>query len=389
MRTDLSKLNRIIFVIISIAGIILSFELILVYYNANFNPDAAPSFCAVNEYLDCDGVAESIFSRFLGIPLAVWGLGFYSFIFLLALFPFHKLELFRDFKHPRSYIFTMSSFAVIVSIILFFISHFVMEKVCILCQNLYIINAVLFIAAKPGNTFVELYKNTINDVKNILSDEIWRNIAVLVVITGVIALVLVNIYKPFSPENPAKQIKPETYYKIGTIGNVLGSEDAKLVIHEYTDYECPFCEISNAMMLRLSKEVEGIRIEHHDFPLDKTCNPSVKNSIHKNSCLAIYYAKAAKKQGKFWDMAFLLFQNREDLSEKNILKLAESIDLDTEKLKKDVQENKELYNKQIREDVANADDLGINGTPSYVIGIKKYEGILPYSQLKEKVLESL
>lgn len=388
MNTGLKKLNKIILIIIAIAGILISGELLVVYYNANFNPEAGPSFCAVNEYINCDAVAETVYSRFLGIPLALWGLGFYSFILLLLLFPFNKFRLFEVFQHPGSYIFTLASFSVVVSVVLFYITYFVIEKVCMLCQYLYITNALLFLASKSGKSAIELYKNTFVDLKNIIFNKTWRKIVIFIGIIWVISLVLINIYTPFTPGDTVTETKVQNYYKIGTIGNILGSKDAKLVIEEYTDYECPYCSISNGMMLRLTKEVKGVRVEHYDFPLDKECNPFVKNSLHKNSCKAIYYAKAARKQGKFWDLATLLYENREDLSEKNILKLAKSIDLDIEQLKKDAAMT-EKYKEEIKKDITRADKLGIEGTPSYVIGIKKYEGIMPYSELKKKVLENL
>ncbi len=389
MQTELSKLNKITFIIVALAGILLSIELIFVYYNANFNLDSGPSFCAVNDYLDCDAVAVSKYSRFLGVPLAVWGLGFYLFILGLSIFPFNKFEIFKDFKNPKSYIYVLSTFSVVLSAVLFGVSHFLIGKVCMLCQNLYLTNITLFVAAKLGHSYSELFKVAFNDIKNILSGKFWRNTAIVTVIAGISVLVLINFFKPFTPEDKIPLVKAENHYKLGTIGNLLGDKDAKLVIYEYTDYECPYCSISNAMMLRLSKEVKGIRIEHRDYPLDKGCNPLVRNSAHPNACLAIYYAKAAKKQGKFWDMSSLLFENRDNLSEKNILKLAKSIGLDTKKLKSDIEKNKDLYKKQIREDVLRASKLGIDGTPSYVIGIKKYEGLQPYEKFKATVIENL
>ncbi|HSA06606.1 MAG TPA: vitamin K epoxide reductase family protein [Candidatus Gastranaerophilales bacterium] len=388
METDLNKLNRFTFVIVAIAGIIMSISLLQVYYNTNFNPAAGPSFCAINEYLDCDAVAQSEYSRFLGVPFALWGLGFYILVLIISIFPFNKFELFKKFKHPKSYIFTLATFSMILSFILLYISMFIIEKACILCQNLYLTNATFFILAKLGGSFKELYVNTFVDLKNILSDKRWQAITGISVLIGVIFLVLINIYTPFTPKKSVNQITSENYYKLGEIGNVLGAENAKLVIQEYTDYECPFCAISNQMMLRLSKEVPEIRIEHHDYPLDTKCNPYIKVAPHQNSCLAIYYAKAAKKQGKFWDMGTLMFENKENLSEENLLKLAEKIGLDVEQLKEDVK-NTEIYNEEIKQDLLKAESLNINGTPTYVIGIKKIEGILPYEELKQKVVDSL
>jgi protein-disulfide isomerase/uncharacterized membrane protein len=406
-KTDLTKLNRIIISILAILGVAVSIALLIVYYNANFNPLAGPSFCAINDRIDCDAVAETAYSRFLQVPLALWGLGFYLSVLFTTLFPFEKFDLFKDFKHPKAFIFNLSVLSIIFSLILYFISAYVIEKICLLCHGLYLLNVGLFFASKAGTPFEALFINAFNDIKNMLSDKKWRVVLGVPALIGLAALALINVYKPFTPnETPhvastysqceagAQQQHQQNAgggqpYKIGTIGNVLGSRDAKLIIHEYTDYECPYCAMSNEMMLQLTKEVKGIKIQHHDFPLDNECNPYIKNPVHPTSCLATYYAKAARRQGKFWDLSVLLYENREGLDEKKILQLAKSINLDTDKLKNDVTDNKEVFKGEILQDIEKAKKLGINGTPTIVIGIKKHEGAMPYPELKQMVLEDL
>jgi len=374
--------------IVALVGIILSIILYVVYFNANFNPGADPSFCSINAHIDCDAVARTAYARFLGVPFALWGLGFYTLILSILFFPFHKYKLFENFKHPKSYIFVLANFAVIVSVILFFISALVIGKVCMLCQALYLTNVILLIAAKMGTPFKELYKNAFTDMKNIFSDKKWIIITSVLLAASVIILALVNYFNVFVSDTPAAVINTKKQPAVEEIGNILGDKNAKLVINEYADYQCPYCAISHKMMLRLVKEVDGIRIDHHDFPLNSDCNPYVRNTLHPNSCTAIYYAKAAREQGKFWDLATLLYENKENLSEKNILKLAKSIGLDTKKLKKDAH-NRKIYKEELKADVDRAHSLGIQGTPSFVIGIRKYEGVMPYEKLKKKILESM
>ncbi len=391
MKTS-SKISGIILTTIALIGLVISVELCVVYFNANFNAGSNPSFCSINEVIDCDAVSETPFSRFLAIPLSLWGFGFYALLLFILLFPFKKFELFGEFKHPKSYVFTLATFSVIISVIMAYISSFVIQKICILCHILYLVNFLLFLSCLIGDSIIDLYKNAFIDMKNIFSDKRWVVIAAVCALSGIITLVFINIYRPFTPLAPPPPVpvpdnKPEHQYTIGEIGNTLGSKDAKIVIREFTDYECPFCSLSNNMMLKLTSEIEGIRVEHHDFPLSSECNSIVRGSKHKNSCLAAYYARAARKQGKFWDMTTLLFENQLDLSEKNILKLAKTIDLDIEKLKKDAHDPE--LQKELENDIKKAKIFGITGTPSYIIGIKKYEGMMPYSKFKKKITESL
>ena len=73
--------KRFALTFIALIGLITSVKLSIIYMDANFNPDALSSFCSINQFIDCDGVAQTTHSQFLGVPLAFWGLFLY-FVFL-------------------------------------------------------------------------------------------------------------------------------------------------------------------------------------------------------------------------------------------------------------------------------------------------------------------
>ena len=81
----MNKGKRIPIILLSLLGLALSIELCIVYYNANFLIDAQPSICAINEAMDCDGVAKTVYSQFLGIPLSLWGVCLYLFLLFMTL----------------------------------------------------------------------------------------------------------------------------------------------------------------------------------------------------------------------------------------------------------------------------------------------------------------
>ena len=94
--------------ILALIGFITTIKLAVIYYNANFNEFALSSFCSVNSFIDCDGVAKTSESQFFGIPLAYWGLFLYSFIFLLLFADKLKniviFKFLEVFKNPMAYI---------------------------------------------------------------------------------------------------------------------------------------------------------------------------------------------------------------------------------------------------------------------------------------------
>ena len=79
----MSLTKRIVLTIIALVGFLTSVKLTMIYWDANFNPYALSSFCSINDLIDCDGVAKTGHSQFLGVPLALWGLFLY-FVFLLC-----------------------------------------------------------------------------------------------------------------------------------------------------------------------------------------------------------------------------------------------------------------------------------------------------------------
>ena len=82
-RGFMTKSNKISVFILAVLGLFLSLELCKIYYDANFNQYALGSFCSVNDLIDCDGVAKTTYSQFLGVPLCLWGVLLYLFILLL------------------------------------------------------------------------------------------------------------------------------------------------------------------------------------------------------------------------------------------------------------------------------------------------------------------
>ena len=140
------------------------------------------------------------------------------------------------------------------------------------------------------------------------------------------------------------------------------------------------------MVNKLVEDYDNVLVVHHDFPLDKACNPLLTVQMHTGSCLYSQYALAAKKQNKEWGLVNMMFKNNADLTEEKVLGYAKELGLDTNKLKKDA------YSKEIKEQLSNEVetivDMEINATPTYMINGKKYQGLMKYSDLVKIVKEN-
>lgn len=382
--------KKIIILILALIGFITTIKLAIIYYNANFNPYAVPSFCTVNAFIDCDGVAKTNESQFFGIPLAYWGLFLYSFIMMLLAAPklknFKLLRFLEVFKNPLDYIASLGIISFLISITLLCVSLFEIKKLCVLCAFTYILNLLMALIAldyKNGG-IIKAFKTSVVDLLDGLKIKKYLIAFTAVMLAAVGFLTYTSVSYIFTPQvkarNEFKEFVSTKHNKYAVKGNVLGDSDAKTIIYTYTDYRCPICSAYNIMVHKAVKDLKNIKIVHRNLPLDTECNKYLTQPYHVGACLMARYALAAEKQDKFWDINSLFFEKQPN-TEEEILVIAKSIGLDTEKLKKDAAS--EEVKQRIQSDIEEATSRGINGTPATVIGTQVYIGIRQYDELKK------
>ena len=146
-----SIVKRLLIILLALLGLALSIELAIIYQKANFVKYALSSFCSINDFVDCDGVAKSIYSQFLGIPLAYWGIFYYIIVLFLSVVDKFKnikyLKFLEVFKAPMAYISTLGVIAFMCSMVLATISLNLINKICILCIVTYFIDLFMAIIA--------------------------------------------------------------------------------------------------------------------------------------------------------------------------------------------------------------------------------------------------
>ena len=111
-----------------------------------------------------------------------------------------------------------------------------------------------------------------------------------------------------------------------------GSKTPKVTLVEYSDFQCPACGAYYPLVEELFAEYKDrISFTYRHFPLPQ----------HQNALPAAYASEAAGAQGKFWEMADMLFKNQSEWSE-NVTAptifegYAQKLGLDMAKYKTDV-----------------------------------------------------
>ena len=382
----MTKNKRIILTILLILGLIVTAELVHVYFKVNFsNGDFNPSFCSVSNLIDCDGVAKTNYSLFLGIPLAIWGVILYTVLLFLTYVDKinEKLNLviLKVFKNPKSYIATLGLFSFCCSMVLACISIFEIKKICILCFVTYFIDLIIAFCAKSKGFFIEDIKNTAIDFFE--GAKKYFILFLIVCATGIGFLYYMSTSLVMSPNlRDMKSFKEFQDLKTNIYaikGNTLGNPDGEIVIYIYSDFMCPFCKIANTMMHKLAKEEKDVVVYHINFPLDSECNPALKQSMHPGACLLATYALAAERQGAYWDMASAIY-DKLPMTEEEILNLADIVNINKEQLKRDA--HSEDVASDLSKQIAKAMNFGIKGTPTMVIDGIEHKSALPYYKLK-------
>ncbi len=377
------EIKPVIIAILAALGLCVTVELAMVYYNALFAVDAAPSICSVNEFIDCDGVARTSESQFFGIPLAYWGMFWYAFVFLMLkakeLKNYRLFKFMEVFKNPLDYIAVLGLFSFIVSIILLMISLFQIKKLCLFCAITYGINlAIALVATRPlseGSFFGSL-KQSVTDFLDAIKIKPYAIAFGGVVLAAIAVLTYTTSTMVFAPH--VKNNREFDRYKKAKIedylisGNQLGSKDAPIKVMVYSDFDCPVCRYLHIQLYYLIKKYDNIEFVHKNYPLDQDCNKFLPFPGHKTACMKARYAEAAMLQGKYLDLAAHIFAEQPEDEEK-VLEIAESLGLDMEKLKKDAKSKQvaDIIDKDIRD----ALEVGLSGTPSMIIGTHKKMGL--------------
>ena len=156
-----------------------------------------------------------------------------------------------------------------------------------------------------------------------------------------------------------------------------GDADAPVVMIEYGDFRCTFCgKFAREVEPQLEqKYVESgtLRMEWRDFPY-----------LGRESVDAALAARAAQEQGRFWEYHDLLYENQSGgFSEEKLVELAREAGLDVERFEGDLASDR--FERAVAEDFQKGQEMGISGTPTFVINGRVVAGLQPVEVYEEAI----
>lgn len=161
---------------------------------------------------------------------------------------------------------------------------------------------------------------------------------------------------------------------------IRGSLDAKIMLLEYSDFQCPACKAYEPLVKKVLEEYsDEVFLVYRHFPLRQT---------HENAQLSAQAAEAAGKQQKFWEMHDLLFIKQEEWAEEKdfsvkLKSYAEELELNVDQFEKDLESDE--GKRKIDEDYASGLKFNVNATPTFFLNGKKLENMRSFNDFKREI----
>ena len=222
--------------------------------------------------------------------------------------------------------------------------------------------------AGDGGPFTALQKN---DIRNTVREYILENPQVIVE-----ALDAVQSQQQRSEgrrRQSAVVARADQLYRSRSDPSV-GDPKATVTIVEFFDYQCPYCRRMAQQLAELNKDDPDLRIVYKEFPI-----------FGPASTLAARAALGAARQGKYEEFHLALMGIRGAPSERSIFRAAERIGLDAGRLRADM--NSPNTQRIFQRNHQLAQELGIRGTPAFVIGDQVIPGAIEIRRLRELIAE--
>ena len=155
---------------------------------------------------------------------------------------------------------------------------------------------------------------------------------------------------------------------------VAGNPEGNVTVVEFFDYQCQYCRRVVPSLQALLAEDQDLKVVFKEFPI-----------LGEASVTAARAALAAREQDRYLPFHFALMSAR-DLSLDNIMTLAEGVGLDSERLVSDMQSP--AIETRLQANLELARELGIEGTPAFVVGDELIPGAVDKTRLAQLIEEA-
>ncbi len=156
--------------------------------------------------------------------------------------------------------------------------------------------------------------------------------------------------------------------------SIAGNPDGDITIVEFFDFNCGYCKKAFEEIQKLLKDDKNVKIVFYDMPI-----------LGPDSLESSKWTLAAKRQNKYFEYHTALMQHQGGKDESVYKKIGEDLKLDMDKLAKDKASAE--VEQEIKTHIGKAQELGIQGTPGFLIEDKVFRGYIPYEVIQNTIKE--
>ncbi len=205
------------------------------------------------------------------------------------------------------------------------------------------------------------------------------------IVAGVIIVVIIGLFWLIQKSLPSTNGQPTQGV---TQDPRKGGEQAKVVIHEYADFQCPACQTMAPYLQQAVEEFGGdVAIEFNDFPLPA--------NVHRFAFLSAEAGQCANVQGKFWEYHDKLYSEQavwsanssESAVQELLVAYAKDLGMNTTDFETCLDEHEQRA--LVQEDVNEGDTAKVQSTPTLFINEERYAGVSTYKSLKDVIQKQL
>ncbi|MGH9163773.1 MAG: vitamin K epoxide reductase family protein, partial [Vicinamibacteraceae bacterium] len=341
------------------------------------------SICDINATWSCANAYLSQYGSYLGIPVAVLGVLFFTAVSLLLVADH------RGSQSAMSVVVVLSSVGLAFILYLGYATFFLLKTICIICLITYVAAIGLFVGA---NVIMRLPMRTLpqflrHDLRGLARSPIALVLSLLFLAGATTAIA----YFPREPATvsaqeagaaqgqPAqRELAPEERAQVERAFDAMprnvvpvDAGGAKVVVVKFNDFQCPACanvhNLYKPVFERWAREAPGqVKLFVKDFPLEPECNTNVSRNVHPAACEAAAAIRLARQQQKDVALEEWFYGNQPAMTPESVRTAAHDVG--------GVQDFDTRYQdalQGIKSDVALAGTLGVGSTPTiFVNGVK-------------------
>jgi uncharacterized membrane protein len=388
------KNSKIPILIIQISGL-LGLVISISHFSRYFGVAVAPleALCHSVSHGGCEDIKQSEFSHLFGMPVPLLVVFFFLGIILLT--PLKTRVTRTDYLRITAGL-AWSAGGILIAILFFYISIFVLETLCSYCllEDICMAGVMTGYIMLAGKRRVLRPFRTAKTSLCILTDgrtPAGTAVFARLAISLSIALMLAHVYstaqiksKKRKPEFPCvheieahaeKQAfidisLPPGTIEIGTTDSLKWKDPNLIHVVEFTDFQCPFCLASLQHLFPLPIELrENIRYSIVHLPLSLDCNPGIKKTLHKRACdfsKIIFYCTLINKEKE----AIGILIKKKNIPYKSFMKRI-SRGLGISDLKERLKEKSGEVDKLLESHVSLGNQLNLKGTPKFFVNGKR------------------